>query len=84
MAYGSNKSFNKNFYAPLVEFVYKENFTLSNKVSFLYFGHQIHTPMNLLQKLLQQINKEKAIDTALIILIAFMVVLYKMNRDNLY
>jgi hypothetical protein len=39
--------------------------------------------MNLLQKLLQQVDKDKAIDTALIVLIVFMVVLYKMNRNNL-
>jgi len=39
--------------------------------------------MNLLHKLLQQINKDKALDAGLILLIAFMAVLYKMSQENL-
>ena len=39
--------------------------------------------MNLIQKMLQQVDKNKIIDAALIFLIAFMVVLYKLNRDQL-
>jgi hypothetical protein len=39
--------------------------------------------MNFLQKLFQQVDKNKVIDAGLILLITFMVVLFKMNRDHL-
>lgn len=39
--------------------------------------------MNLLQKLFQQVDKNKVIDAALIFMIIFMVVLFKMNKADL-